>query len=294
MNQEADLEAWHEVKRLDDGMCDNPGCCERGCKECTMPCGCPARSFCGKNCQKAHWKKHKEECGKRKAAASSPAAPSIGAYLPTTLSMPPEQNILVVGGFFLPVEKCFYAKVLLPRLQEQGIPYQTVNYNAPGELVALLNSGEFSACILLTFGSAGPHLMRKFDRPVLKGVLTNWVRCGGNLVVQGEGCMFTVTNDWFGMRWCMAGYSRNDLLLSRLGDSDCEVPAAVRESLPDTYSCKAVYMDGVAERCKLYIEETGLCAVAVSPVGLGRLSALGDVNAEESTIEVMIKLGLLF
>mmetsp|Transcript_23907 Transcript_23907/g.28748 ORF Transcript_23907/g.28748 Transcript_23907/m.28748 type:complete len:545 (-) Transcript_23907:200-1834(-) len=42
-------------------QCDNPGCTKMGQKKCV----CKLVSYCGTECQKAHWKEHKRECTRK-------------------------------------------------------------------------------------------------------------------------------------------------------------------------------------------------------------------------------------
>mmetsp|Transcript_29165 Transcript_29165/g.40940 ORF Transcript_29165/g.40940 Transcript_29165/m.40940 type:complete len:250 (-) Transcript_29165:57-806(-) len=54
--------------------CANTGCVDVGTKKCAK---CREARYCGKDCQKAHWKVHKTECGKQETVA----APNIHALL---------------------------------------------------------------------------------------------------------------------------------------------------------------------------------------------------------------------
>lgn len=51
--------------------CGNPACAKEGTSRCT---GCGVVAYCGRDCQKAHWKAHKPQC----RAAGSPAPKSPG------------------------------------------------------------------------------------------------------------------------------------------------------------------------------------------------------------------------
>ena len=54
--------------------CGNPVCSREGTSRCT---GCGAISYCGRDCQRAHWKSHKPQC--RAAGSPAPKSPGPGA-----------------------------------------------------------------------------------------------------------------------------------------------------------------------------------------------------------------------
>ena len=54
--------------------CGNPACAKEGTSRCT---GCGVVAYCGRDCQKTHWKVHKPQC--RAAGSPAPKSPGPGA-----------------------------------------------------------------------------------------------------------------------------------------------------------------------------------------------------------------------
>lgn len=67
-------------------------CAQCGKSEPTKRCQqCQQAAYCGKDCQKQHWKAHKKECAQLANRAKAPEppsqpSPSTGVFYPTELS----------------------------------------------------------------------------------------------------------------------------------------------------------------------------------------------------------------
>jgi hypothetical protein len=50
---------WASGLPFNDDECSNPACNNAGSKRCQT---CKRVRYCGRRCQQAHWKAHKEDC----------------------------------------------------------------------------------------------------------------------------------------------------------------------------------------------------------------------------------------
>ena len=200
-----------------------------------------------------------------------------------------------------------YTEKMTAALQTQQIPYDMFDYSADSFL-SLLTSGVYSCCFLIGFGSAGGGCWKTFNTPAIRRTLTSWVSAGGLLLTQGEGCVMKIYNEWMSLPWYQVSYSRE---MNDLNTSCPLLSPRIRPALQAQFSMKAVRFQGVANEhciyCYDYEEDRegnqlptppravhSNCSVAMARYGLGRVIHVGDVNAENSTIQAMIALTVLF
>lgn len=160
--------------------------------------------------------------------------------------------------------------------------------------VSLLEEIGSSTCLVLFgVGSSGSSDLKRIYNEQMKIALTTFVKTGGVLIVQGEGCICKVLQDWFELPWKQSGYYRS---ITQLSVVKCTaVPSEMKRNLlPQSNSIKAVYMTSVQPENNLYFSEDDEdeSAVAVAQFGEGRVAFVGDVNAEATTLEIIHQLGV--
>ena len=126
----------------------------------------------------------------------------------------------------------------------------------------------------------------------LKLVLTSWVSQGGNVAFQGEGSAGEIFKDWFNLSWSHTGYHRSENVRSKK-QSLRAVQSTVLSRLPAKYSAKVCWLSGVDRNDRVYVDKQSpeLCGVACTSYQLGKITFVGDVNAEDSTVTTLVELG---
>jgi hypothetical protein len=220
--------------------------------------------------------------GNASAAASAAESAAIEVTIPSV------RKVLLVTGFLLDKNDCFWCQKLSTHLRTLNIPSEILDVSDGREqLIAKLTSGQFTACVIIGVGSSGAGCMSTYFLGDVKAVLKAWVNAGGKLALQGEGCLADLLNSCFGKSWFFANYERQINTISR--SSACDVPQSERDRLPKQFSAKACCLENVEESSRLYAYEDGrFCTVAVSKIGAGRLTFIGDVNAEDAVIVVIL------
>jgi hypothetical protein len=198
------------------------------------------------------------------------------------LAYPSTPRLLVVTGIMFKAHTCFYLKAI-KATATADIAYDVLDFDR-SELLLRLQSGLYSSCFMVGVGANGPSALKLLDHADMKRTMSAWIRLGGRLILQGEGCVAKLMTDWAGTQWHTAGYFRCQQFLN--------LPLAERfgMQLLLSYSAKAVYLTGVDEACVLYVsaDEDGACSFALKQVGLGILAFVGDVNAEVNTISTIL------
>ena len=145
-------------------------------------------------------------------------------------------------------------------------------------------SGEYSAVILLSFGSTGPGGdCKQIMKNEMISVIASYVKSGGTFIVQGEGIVTTLFNKCFQKKWSMENYERVDIELNLLPTLSSEL----LETFPRTYSAKTVSLSNVEDSCNLYSADSDQCSIAVSNYHSGKFVFIGDVNSESKTLQVI-------
>jgi hypothetical protein len=199
-------------------------------------------------------------------------------------------KFVLVSGLMFSHENCFYSRGLQKVLSEDDLVdrYTAIDLKK-AELIEILSSGIYTCCVLFGLGSSGPQGLKQVYHEDLRKTITKWIKAGGVFIIQGEGCISKVFKDWFKLPWTPVSYERSVTELNRRCTS---VPSRTFDKLPSSNSVKAVYLAGVKDEHNLYKSGKN-SAVAFAPIGKGRVCFIGDVNAEENTLEIIHQLGLL-
>ncbi len=278
-----------------DRKCSLESCERAGTSQCS---GCKSEFYCSREHQKEHWQVHKVTCS---AKASELAAQNI-VY-------PTSPKFLVVTGMMFDAADCFMSKSLLPKLRAKSIPTEKINFTKKSFL-SKIKSGEFSTCVVFQLGSGGDD--KSFFTPEIKAFLVPWVHNGGKLIINGERSVLTVFNEWFSKSWAFEGdfYRRT---VHDLNPDFSSVPSLFEPvaNLPPKTNCKGVMLSRVDPSEKLYVPTAGavsasvlpmpgfagveidsnMCVVAVAAAEKGRICFIGDINAEESTGNIIVAVG---
>ena len=180
------------------------------------------------------------------------------------------------------------------------------------KLLEKLASGLYTCCIVMNIGSEtmDEDWFSASDKQ-LKQALTSFTSSGHRLIFHGEGKkLVKIFKDWFGKPWNFTGdwYRRTTHDLQ----TAAQIPALIKLTLPLKYNVKACMLSNVDATDRVYCTAegamvqslvcmpgfngttltSGLCPVALSSFGNGKLGFIGDVNGEHETVKVMIALGL--
>jgi hypothetical protein len=201
----------------------------------------------------------------------------------------------------------------LQRTGKNTITYTAINLDKR-EIIAHLSSGLFSTCVF--FGVGGGGDCKQYFSPEIETYLKCWVSAGGNFIVLGEGNgkrkISVILQEWFQKPWKYTDYYRCWHILNK----SCELSMASAHgiSFPKRYNVKSCMLSNVPPHETLFFEPStddedfdetegnpkkwkegygGPCPVAVTTYGRGRLSFIGDVNAELETIQIIHLIGSL-
>jgi hypothetical protein len=187
---------------------------------------------------------------------------------------------------------CFYNKGFQEMLTAyMFMPYDVADFTNKEELITKLKSGMYTTCVFFGIGAAGPSIMKDLLFPDLRQVVVSWVKCGGKLMLHGEGCLGKLFQDWFKLPWVFSRYTR---LTQTRCNPECLQPFLVN-TLEPSYSAKAVHMSGVESKHRLYHADVeDVTSIAIASVGSngGCVGAFGDVNAETGTVKAILGIAL--
>ena len=188
---------------------------------------------------------------------------------------------------------------------------------SPEDLRSMLAHPILPSAILCT-----PGEIAKKQHANLRGALKAYIEQGGRVVLGGPGIGWVpycdipkLLSSIGGVSWKTEGYHRTTHTLNAAHPLVAALPSPgsspTRATLPDTYSCKAIVLKGVATGDMMYrsTEDSGVeslamllhggkvgsdeVAVAATKVGEGWFAWCGDVNQEEGTTAAMkVLLGL--
>lgn len=199
-------------------------------------------------------------------------------------------KVLLLSNFGLfEAKDCFYNK----KFQEAliSMPYDVANFTNKDDLIRKLTSGIYTTCVFFGIGAAGPAIMKEILFPELRQAVVSWVKCGGKLLLHGEGCLGKIFQDWFNLPWVFSRYTR---LTQTRYSPECLAPTVV-SALTPSYSAKAVHMTGVELKHRLYhSDDEGVTSIAIASIcsNGGCVVAFGDVNAEAATVKTIVSVAL--
>jgi len=183
-------------------------------------------------------------------------------------------------------------------------------------LLPAVQSGKYSCVVIMSIGSGGD------DSAVTSGAvgraLANWTAQGGHLFLHGEGPLHAFMATHFGTSWERGSYSRTEHALNAShhayeaafhGATNMEEGGG-QQQLPRSCNVKACMVCNVPAEERLYATgggskthsavpfmaglgvDEGMCAVALKTHGKGHVLFFGDVNAEQSTVTILVLLGM--
>ena len=265
--------------------CPRPGCG----KAAPLKCGsCKCVDYCGRDCQKSTWPKHKQLC---KAVISSNSSSSC----------------LILDGMGALGSGDINTKPILSELMSRhNMPVSVVHLDdgfvTPQQIATALDKGNFSACIILGWGSGDEDVGLDFaSSQTFQEGLVSWVKQGGRLMVQGERISHAAGDwpEWFGFHWKSCDYCRTT---HALNTSHLFQEAAAAHPTMDVKACLVNHVD---PQDNLYGPPDGAVTHSLGPgfggnavaagqsaftlakYGDGTVSYFGDVNAEKVTIETV-------
>jgi len=198
------------------------------------------------------------------------------------VSLPKNKALIACGLGLFKASDDFYADHTAKTFKDLGIPFSKVDISSTTDIVALIEDETCKFIFLIGVGQAGADKARPLFKSNIRDALRSWVERGGYLAVQGEGgVMDSFLSKVFDKHWKCVGYYREERELNE----DCEERFR-GAMLPREYSSKAVVISGVSEDETVYGGSDD-CSLAMANIGLGRLMLIGDVNAEEITIDVL-------
>jgi hypothetical protein len=174
----------------------------------------------------------------------------------------------------------------------------------PQQIATALEKGNFSACIILGWGSGDEDVGLDFaSSQVFREGLVSWVKQGGRLMVQGERISHAAGDwpAWFGFHWKSCDYCRTTHVLNT---NHWFQKAAATLTHP-TMDVKACLVNHVEPQDNLYGPPDGAVTHSLAPgfggnavsagqsaftlakYGDGTVSYFGDVNAEQVTIDTV-------
>lgn len=193
----------------------------------------------------------------------------------------------------------------------------------PPQIANALEKGNFSACIILGWGSGDDiEIGLNFaNSDAFQTNLVKWVAQGGRLMVQGERISHAAGDwpEWFGLNWKSSDCCRTTHLLNSnhwaaagewfhqeaphaaTGGADAPSTSSISSSM----DVKACLVNGVAPHDNLFGTIDGAVTHSLGPgmggkpvaagqsaftlakYGEGTVSYFGDVNAEAVTIETV-------
>jgi hypothetical protein len=172
----------------------------------------------------------------------------------------------------------------------------------PQQIATALEKGNFSACIILGWGSGDEDVGLDFaNSQVFQNGIVSWVKKGGRLIVQGERISHAAGDwpAWFGWNWKSSDYCRT---IHALNTSHWFQEAAATHPTMDVKAC---LVTNVEPQDNLYGSPDGAVTHSLGPgfggnavragqsaftlakYGDGTVSYFGDVNAERVTVETV-------
>lgn len=198
-------------------------------------------------------------------------------------------NFTLVSTLF-PHDKCNYSQGMRTLLDNDDYVHRFTQMTLGTKEELLGSFGRATCFVIFNVGTMGPSDLKGLYHEDLRVAFTTFVKTGGILIIQGEGCVCKIFQDWFKLPWERSGYYSSEIKLSK----ECSaLPSKIVETLPSSIFLNANYLINVKPENNLYVssDNEGDSAVAVSNFGEGRVAFIGDVNAEMGTLKIIQKLG---
>lgn len=240
--------------------------------------------YCGRDCQKSTWTKHKHLCKAVNSSSSCLILDGMGALGSDDINTKPIFN-----------EMHYKHNV------QVSVVHLDDGFVTPQQIATALEKANFSACIILGWGSGDDDTGLDFAKSeVFQKALVSWVKKGGRLIVQGERISHSAGDwpAWFGLNWKSCDYCRTT---HTLNTSHWLKEAAAYP----TMDVKACLLTDIEPQDNLYGPPNGAVTHSLAPgfggnpvsadqsaftlakYGDGTVSYFGDVNAERVTIETV-------
>ena len=236
------------------------------------------------------------------AAAAAPPQPAKKAA-----------RFLLVAGSMFDIEDDFWLASFKKAFARVPAFFDVLDMMAR-PLLPAVQSGKYSCVVIMGIGSGGD------DSAVTSGAvgraLADWTAQGGHLFLHGEGPLHAFMSTHFGTSWEYGSYSRTEHVLNtshHASDATFDGVATTGgggQHLPRSCNVKACMVCNVPAEERLYATsggskthsavpsmaglgvDEGMCAVALKSHGKGHVLFFGDVNAEQSTVTILVLLGM--
>jgi hypothetical protein len=261
--------------------------------------------FCNRECQRSSWKSHKALCEIVSGVVAAVANPSATPIC------------LLVDGLGL-CSPCSSGgndeQKLRPKLERAGLVVATVyaseGSGIPAQIATLLDRSFPQVLVMMAWGSGKTRVAREFAKcQAFRESLVAWVHRGGRFLVLGElSRPIRAWPSWFDRPWNHGSYYRTDhdcFAAEPDGPHWCDWYKSAPGAVLDRYNVKAVMLGNVdpsealfASTNELIIDdldadmadqsvEEAKAAVVFAKYDAGTISFFGDVNFEDSTLEIM-------
>jgi hypothetical protein len=259
--------------------------------------------FCNRECQRSLWKSHKALCTiVSGVAAANPSATPI---------------CLLVDGLGL-CSPCSSGgndeQKLRPKLERAGLVVATVDASEssgiPAQIATLLDRSFPEVLIMMAWGAGRTPVAVEFAKQqAFRESLVAWVQRGGRFLVLGElSRPIAAWPSWFDRPWKHGSYERTDhecFAAKPDGPHWCDWYKSAPGAGIDRYNVKAVMLGNVDPSEALFAStdepiiddldadmadqsvEEAKAAVVFAKHGAGTISFFGDVNFEDSTLDIM-------
>jgi hypothetical protein len=198
--------------------------------------------------------------------------------------------------------KPIYEELTLRHGLQASVVHLDTLFITPEQIATALDRGNFSACIILGWGSGSNSIALKFSQSnAFRIALVSFVQEGGGLLmVHGERISHVGGDwpEWFGLTWKSSDYYRTDHMLNTdhwfKEHATCSNMNVKATMVTSTKAEDILY--GTREGAVTYSlvpmmagkpVDAGQATFTLAKSGHGTVSFFGDVNQETPTIETI-------